>query len=124
MEKSKAKYAGVIVKHDELYYFRGKNGKLVNIVQDAETKKLYDQGALVLLEMVESSYADLLHGKIIEVIGKSGDPIPEGRAIARSHNLVREPSKVVLSEVDSIPMSVSGSIVTNGTSLRSVIPLH
>ena len=118
--KQHKKYAGVIVQRDGVYYFRSNRGVIISVTQNDEIKKLCKDGSVVLFEELESSFGDFRHGQVVEVLGKSGDPIPEGRAIAKSYNLVRVPSKAVESQVKAIPQKVLPKQYENITDLRDV----
>jgi len=113
-------FSGVVVKVNGLYYFSSRKGHLYNLPQTEEVKQLCNNGKLCVFELVTGRNDQFLYGKIVEVMGNSGDPIPEGKAIAKSYDLIREPSQKVMDEVASIPQEVSGDQIKNIADLRDV----
>ena len=119
MENKKHLVRGVIVFKHGTYYFQNSRGDMFQVLQNEETKKLYESQQICLLE-VGGYKGDSLFGNIVEVFGKSGDPIPEGRAIAKAYGLIREPSEDVLREVKKLPYEVPESMKKGITDLRDV----
>ena len=110
----------VVLNNDGKYYLKAKNGALYNVAQTEETKRVCDTGAICIFEIPKADKHITAFGKIIDVVGKSQDPIPEGEAIARSYGLLREPREEVMEEVHKISQFVSSEQIKGIADLRDI----
>lgn len=91
------------------YFFKVRtDDEIVTIPQDDLAKKLAYSDEICILEVLESVEQTSAEstGKIIEVMGKEGDPIPEGLAIANVHSLINSISQEVLEQTDKIDCNI------------------
>lgn len=96
------------VKSDaEGYYFVEKDGfSYFNLPQDDLAKRLAYSNELVIVDIDSSDSLSNPSVKVVEILDKPSDPIPEGYAIAKIHNLIREISEDVRQQVAQIPDKV------------------
>ena len=118
--QKKLKYAGIVKFDGKRYVFVSKRGVIFNIIQNAQAKHLAVSGELCIFESIHTKNPDEKLGQIVKIIGKGGDPIPEGRAIVDSYGLnVKMPSDVK-SEVARVPNFVSAKDCENFADLRHI----
>lgn len=104
------KIIGKVILRDNKYCFEAKNGDFINIAQDEIAKRLAYSGEICILELADFKTQSInnIGGEIVEIIGKEGDPIPEGLAIAKVHNLITPFSEQALEETAKMPTNVTG----------------
>ena len=105
MVVDKAKFIGVVKNVNGKYVFENKEGFVFNIPQDEIAKRLAYSNEIAIAESTDGGRTqdECANVEIIEIMGKEGDPIPEGLAIAKLHGLVREVGEDVREQVASIP---------------------
>jgi len=103
------KIIGKVILKENKYCFEAKNGDFFNIAQDEIAKRLAYSGEICILEVSDFRTQSIrnIGGEIIEIIGKEGDPIPEGLAIAKVHNLTTPFSDEALDETSKMPINVT-----------------
>ncbi|MGN0960843.1 MAG: RNB domain-containing ribonuclease, partial [Christensenellales bacterium] len=114
------KLSGFVVKTGDKYVFKSKKGQEFDIIQDALAEKLAKSREICIFENVPTKNPNDTFGRIVKVIGKGGDPIPEGRAIAENYNLIVEVPYDVKAEVAKIPTYVRPKDAENFVDLRNI----
>ena len=116
---NKEVYAGVVIYDNGEYFLVNKRNKKFPCVQSEEVKDMYRRNAICVFEVATQKDGNKF-ATVIDVMGRSGDPIPEGEAIARSYNLIRDISPALQREVDKIPEVVSDADIEKYRDLRDV----
>lgn len=90
------------------YCFVDKDGNTYwDFPQDEMAKRLAYSDELAIAEVDSSQNSNYPQVRILEIIGKKGDPIPEGLAIAKVHGLIREVPEDVREQVARIPDKIN-----------------
>lgn len=100
------KLRGFVIEKEGRYVFRTTKGEIYGLVQDKQAEKLARTKEICIMESVPQKNPNDKFGKITKVIGKGGDIIPEGKAIADSYGLNNNIPADVKFAVDGIPSYV------------------
>ena len=90
------------------YYFVDKEGNTYwDFPQDEMAKRLAYSNEIAIAEVDTTESTNYPQVRIVDIIGKMGDPIPEGRAIAIIHGLNAEVTEAVRKQVANIPDKIN-----------------
>lgn len=102
------KLIGKVVIENGRYIFLSKTNMKFDIKQDEMAKRLAYSGEICIFEFDKNPKlsSDII-GKITQIMGKEGDPIPEGLAIATVHNLISPFGKNAMDQTSKLPTEVT-----------------
>ena len=107
MEDKKLVYGTVKAALDG-YYFVDVDGNTYNALpQDEIAKRLAYSDEIAVVELDYSQSPNYPEMRVVDIMGKKGDPIPEGLAIARIHGLIREVPEDVRKQIAEIPDKIN-----------------
>lgn len=117
MEDKRNVVFGKIELRDNKYVFVTKSDQVYNMPNNSQTAMLYNQNSLCSFELKENNPR---FGKILEVFGEDGDPISEGRAIARKYNVDKPFSHDALVEAGNAPLMVTEDMIAGRRDYRNL----
>lgn len=120
MDKRVEKYAGIVVFNNGKYYLRTSKGKQFDVVQNEDIEQIHKSHSVCVFEVKYNEKHTHALGNIVSIVGNINDPIPEGRAIAESYDLLRNPDVNVMEEVMNIPQEVIDQDIKGIADLRDV----
>jgi len=115
------KIRGRVIVQGDRYFFESKDSCIYDIKQDEVAKRLAYSGELCIFELDKTpKLSSSISGRITDIIGKEGDPIPEGLAIASVHNLNVPFGKNAIQQTEDMPSSVAKAQWRGYRDLRDV----
>lgn len=119
-QNGKIKLRGFVVKEGNSYVFKSVRGETFGILQNAQAEKLARTHEICIFENIPSKNPNEKFGKITNVIGKGGDVIPEGRAIADSYGLNNKVPAEIKAIVDKVPSYVRAGDCKNFADRKNI----
>lgn len=119
-QDGKKKLRGFVIKEGNNYVFKSAKGEVWNLVHNAQVEKLARTNELCIMESIPSKNPNDKLCHIVKVIGKGGDIIPEGKAIADSYGLSNTIPVEIKSIVDKVPSHVRAGDMKNFADRRDI----
>ena len=102
------KLIGRVIIQGDRYFFESKDSCVYDIKQDEIAKRLAYSGEICIFELDKApKLAASITGKITNIMGKEGDPIPEGLAIATIYNLTHPFNQNAIRQAENMPNEVT-----------------
>ncbi len=102
------KLIGRVIIQGDRYFFESKDSCVYDIKQDEIAKRLAYSGEICIFELDKApKLSASITGRITDIMGKEGDPIPEGLAIATIYNLTHPFNTNAVQQAERMPDEVT-----------------
>ncbi len=119
--KEEQKIIGRVFVSNDRYYFQSKDGEIWDIKQNDLAKRLaYSEELCIFTVSKDKAPSASIVGEITDVMGRAGDPLPEGLAIATVHNLTNPFSHSALRQAEAMPSTVTKEQFEGFRDLRDI----